>query len=180
MMDQESLCNLVDELRAADRESEWFEFKQNNGDPNAIAEYVSALANSAALHHKPMAYLAWGIDDKTHAVVGTSFKPLSAKISGQEMENWLSHQVVPPVGITFHEFDYRDGKKSDLRCYRSALRPMLLSVLAIPPSYEWEATRKSFATIPTKRLHFGRRFPQILSKKGSRSTASLRMKWCDC
>jgi ATP-dependent DNA helicase RecG len=45
----EYLVSLVHELRKLPRETEWFEFKLNLSDPEEIGEYLSALANSAAL-----------------------------------------------------------------------------------------------------------------------------------
>ena len=50
-----------------------------------IAEYLSALANSAALHSKETAYLVWGIEDGTRNVVGTKFKPRKAKQGNEEL-----------------------------------------------------------------------------------------------
>ena len=43
------LTSLVRELCAQPRETEWVEFKENDAEPQAIGEYVSALANAAAL-----------------------------------------------------------------------------------------------------------------------------------
>ena len=40
-----------------------------------IGEYISALANAAALHGKARAYLLWGIENGTHAIAGTDFSP---------------------------------------------------------------------------------------------------------
>ena len=45
----EYLASLVRELSKLPDETEWVEFKQNNADPQEIGEYLSALANSAAL-----------------------------------------------------------------------------------------------------------------------------------
>lgn len=121
-MNQEALCDLVDELRSLDRETEWVEFKHNNADPQMIGEYVSALSNSAALHRKPAAYILWGIDDSTHQVVGTSFKPRNTKVAGQELENWLTNQVVPQVDVRIHEFAYSDDQPMVLFEIRPAAR----------------------------------------------------------
>ena len=55
--DQEYLAGLVRELCKVPRETEWVEFKVNNSDPQTIGEYISALANSAALNGKAFAYL---------------------------------------------------------------------------------------------------------------------------
>ena len=51
------LENLVKELCSLPNETEWVEFKENNCDPEKIGEYISALSNSAALHHEPHGYL---------------------------------------------------------------------------------------------------------------------------
>lgn len=47
------LASLVRELCTLPRETEWAEFKVNDADPDAIGEYISALANSAALAARP-------------------------------------------------------------------------------------------------------------------------------
>ena len=58
------------------RETEWVEFKENNEDPEQIGEYLSALANAAAVLGKPQSYLVWGVNDATHDLAGTTFRPL--------------------------------------------------------------------------------------------------------
>ena len=66
-----NLKNLVLDLCKETNEQEWFEFKENWFQPDKLGEYVSALSNAAAFHHKKYAYFIWGIEDKTHKVVGT-------------------------------------------------------------------------------------------------------------
>ena len=56
----EYLASLVQELRKLSEENEWVEFKVNAQDPEEIGEYVSALANSAAMVGKAVAYLSLG------------------------------------------------------------------------------------------------------------------------
>ncbi|MCK5342291.1 MAG: putative DNA binding domain-containing protein, partial [Candidatus Heimdallarchaeota archaeon] len=51
----------------------------------------------------PSGYIVWGIEDKTHKIVGTDFKPYSQKIKTQEIENWLVTQLNPCIDIRFHE-----------------------------------------------------------------------------
>ena len=70
---QKYLVSLVRELCTLPRETEWVEFKVNDAEPQDIGEYISALANAAALVGKAFAYLVWGVRDEDHAVVGTSF-----------------------------------------------------------------------------------------------------------
>lgn len=92
-------------LRSVPRESEWVEFKLANDDPKTIGEYVSALSNSAALLGKEGAYLVWGIDDATGAVVGTTVRPRERKIGNEPLESWLAHKLSPRVDFQFHELD---------------------------------------------------------------------------
>ena len=99
----EQLIGLVQELRKLPWETEWVEFKVNACKPQEIGEYVSALANSAALFNKPFAYLVWGIDDRNHAIVGTKFKPRAKKVGNEELESWLLHQLTPKIDFRFFE-----------------------------------------------------------------------------
>jgi hypothetical protein len=55
----EYLDGLVRELCKLSRETEWVELKVNNTEPEEIGEYLSALANSAALCGKAFAYIVW-------------------------------------------------------------------------------------------------------------------------
>ena len=83
------LASLVRELCALPRETEWVEFKVNEAEPQAIGEYISALANAAALVGKAFAYLVWGVRDEAHAIVGTTFEPHAARVGNEELESWL-------------------------------------------------------------------------------------------
>ena len=60
-------------------------------------------ANSAALNERQEGYFVWGIDDATHQIVGTTFKPRSTKVKGQELESWLGTQLHPRVDFRIHE-----------------------------------------------------------------------------
>jgi len=98
------LISLIHELRKLPTESEWVEFKHNHADHKEIGEYISALANSAALLGKSTAYLVWGIDDKSHEVKGTRFAPSSSKIGNEELENWLLRLLDPKINFRFFSF----------------------------------------------------------------------------
>lgn len=37
------------------------------------SENISSLSNSARIHDKPYGYIVFGIDDKTHRIVGATF-----------------------------------------------------------------------------------------------------------
>lgn len=97
------LFALIQELAALPQEAEWVEFKENNADPEEIGEYLSALSNSAALLGKPQGYLVWGVRDVTHELVGTTFRPRTDKVKGQELENWLATLLSPRIHFRIHE-----------------------------------------------------------------------------
>lgn len=98
----EYLLGLLNELRKLPRETEWVEFKHNNDDPEQIGEYLSALANAAALLGKVHAYLVWGVDNDTHAVIGTTFEPTEARVGNEELESWLLRLLNPKINFRFH------------------------------------------------------------------------------
>jgi ATP-dependent DNA helicase RecG len=105
------LTALLDRLRAEPREAEWLEFKANRHEPQVLGEYLSALANSACLLGKPRAYLVFGIEDGTHAVVGTTFDPHVEKGKGEQLlPLWLSVGLHPNVGFEIHPFTYEGAR----------------------------------------------------------------------
>jgi predicted HTH transcriptional regulator len=97
------IAGLVRELCKLPRETEWVEFKVNNSDPQEIGEYLSALANAAALNGKAFAYLVWGVDDQTHHIVGTSFSPAATRKGNEPLETWLLRLLTPKIHFRFHE-----------------------------------------------------------------------------
>lgn len=109
MANQTTLRALLSRLVGLDKETEWVEFKHNKDEPREIGENISALANAALLCGQNTAYICWGIDDKSHHVIGTSFRPTLATEKGQELENWLSISLSPRIDIRFHEFTHSNG-----------------------------------------------------------------------
>ena len=99
----EYLTGLVRELQKLPKETEWVEFKVNKCEPQEIGEYVSALANSAALLGKSFAYMVWGIADADHAVVGTRFRPGVKKVGNEELESWVLNLLAPKLNFRFSE-----------------------------------------------------------------------------
>ena len=91
----EYLRGLLREFCALPKETEWVEFKENMADPQEIGEYISALSNSAALCGKSAAYLVWGVSNNSHDIVGTSFKPHTARKGSEELESWLLRLLSP-------------------------------------------------------------------------------------
>ena len=104
------LLGLVRELCKLPHETEWVEFKVNHRRPQAIGEYISALANAAALHGKPHAYLLWGIENGTHVVAGTAFSPATAKKGNEPLETWLLRLLKPRIDFRFYEV-IADGRR---------------------------------------------------------------------
>ncbi|MBU1744599.1 MAG: putative DNA binding domain-containing protein [Proteobacteria bacterium] len=102
-MKNSEILHLVDHLRSLPRETEWVEFKHNNSDPQEIGEYISALSNAAALNRKNHAYILWGIEDGTHKLLGTTFRPRQQKKGDEELENWLLRLLTPRIDIRIHE-----------------------------------------------------------------------------
>ncbi len=121
---EEYLKKLVDELRALPHETEWAEFKRNYVDHQEIGEYISALSNSAALAGKVAGYIAWGIDDKTHDIVGTGFQPKSYKVGNEELENWLLRLLSPKINFKFYELNTETGLVILLEINRAFKHPV--------------------------------------------------------
>lgn len=102
---------LIDRLRALPTETEWFEFKRKRYEPQQLGEYLSALANAACLAGQPRGYLVFGIDDATHALVGTDFDPYATKAKGnQDLLPWLAAGLRPNTGFEPHVVAHPDGR----------------------------------------------------------------------
>ncbi len=106
---KEYLAGLVRELCKLPHETEWVEFKHNNSDPEEMGEYISALANAAALNGKASAYIVWGVDNKTHDILGTTFVPSMSRKGNEPLESWLLRLLTPKIHFQFYEIDI-DGR----------------------------------------------------------------------
>ena len=120
----EYLEGLLRELCALPYETEWVEFKADNTDPQEIGEYLSALANSAALAGKAAAYLVWGVRDQDHAVVGSNFDPKSAKKGSEELENWLLRLLEPKIDFHFFSLSTEKGSVILTEINRASRHPV--------------------------------------------------------
>ncbi len=96
------LPSLLQELTAYSFEKEWFEFKKDWYEPYELGEYISALANSAAYCGRSSAYLVWGVEDGTHALVGTAFN-YDQNVKNEPLQHFLARQLEPYVNFAFHE-----------------------------------------------------------------------------
>jgi predicted HTH transcriptional regulator len=106
---ESELLGILTELRKLPCETEWAEFKHNNDDPDEIGEYLSALANAAALTGKVSAWLVWGVNNETHELIGATFNPASTKIGNEELESWLLRLLSPKINFRFYRFQ-AEGK----------------------------------------------------------------------
>lgn len=120
----EYLISLLNELRRLPRETEWVEFKLNDAQPEDIGEYLSALANSAALCGKAFAYLVWGIEDSSHDIVGTKFSPATARVGNEELESWLLRLLSPKIHFRFFEFELNEASIVLLEIGRAFRHPV--------------------------------------------------------
>jgi ATP-dependent DNA helicase RecG len=124
-MNAADMSALLDRLRAEPRESEWLEFKANRYDAQAIGEYLSALANSACLLGKPRGYLVFGIEDGTHAVVGTSFDPQAEVGQGKQLlPIWLAVLLSPKLGFEIHTGQYQGQRVVVFEVHAAFDRPV--------------------------------------------------------
>jgi ATP-dependent DNA helicase RecG len=99
------------ELVALPQECEWVEFKDSYAETQQIGEYLSALSNSAALHRQPHGYIVWGVENGSHDIIGTSFKPRQTKGAGNEdFEPWLARLLSPRMEFRIYEFPAGDNK----------------------------------------------------------------------
>ena len=99
-MDQAALSTLLDGLIAT-WENEVVEFKQagNDYDSDKIGEYFSALTNEANLRGVDRAWLVFGVNNKSRAVVGTDYRLDLERLQSQKGQ--IAQSTEP--SITFRE-----------------------------------------------------------------------------
>lgn len=119
---------IVNELRSYDKEKEWFEFKENWFSADELGEYISALANSAAIEGKKYAYFVWGINDKTHEIVGTGFD-FDQDTNHEPLKHYLRRKCSPDINFDFKELQM-EGKRVVLL--------MIPAAKTVPVSYARE------------------------------------------
>ena len=120
----DNLIRLVQELRSLPDETSWVEFKHNNYNPQMIGEDISALANAATLNEKNYAYMIWGINDKTHEIVGTEYNLQSLKKGNQELENWLRSLLSDNADFEFKSVEIENKNVGVLIIYNAVSFPV--------------------------------------------------------
>ena len=123
----EYLAGLVRELCALPAETEWLELKHNQENPQEIGEYISALANAAALNGKAHAYLIWGVEDGTNRILGTHFEPTTAKKGNEPLESWLLRLLSPKLDFRFDALEVKGRRLVILEIERASRIPVSFS-----------------------------------------------------
>lgn len=98
----ENILGLIKNLCGYKTEREWFEFKVNWFEPVQLGEYISAISNSVALEGRENGYFIWGVDDKSHDIVGTNFSP-DIDVKGEPLKHFLARQISPDLNFEFEE-----------------------------------------------------------------------------
>ena len=122
---------LLETLCSEKVENEWLEFKTNHISSQKIGEYISALSNSACLCKKDYGYLVFGIEDKTHKIIGTTFNPRTTKGKGNEgLEPWLIRLLNPRINFNIFEDKYEENKIVVFKINAALNRPVKFNGIA--------------------------------------------------
>ncbi len=108
MYTQEHLLTILNKLLKLSGESELVEFKkaENSFSDSDLGEYFSALSNEANLKGVSCAWLVFGVDDKTHQVQGTNYKP--SKLALDAMKKKIGDQTTNRITFEeIHEIEYK-------------------------------------------------------------------------
>lgn len=98
----DNLVSTVKELISYDYESDWFEFKENWYEPNQIGEYISSISNVVAMRGLDYGYLIWGVNNKSHKLVGTDFD-FHRDVNNEPLEHYLARMLNPDMAFEFKE-----------------------------------------------------------------------------
>lgn len=105
MMTEEHLKELI----SLEYENEYVEFKHNWFDKEELGEYISAISNSATERGVEYGYFIWGIDDKTHEIIGTIFSS-NKEINNEPLKHYLARNLNPSIAFKFEEMIIDDKK----------------------------------------------------------------------
>ncbi|NLZ05572.1 MAG: transcriptional regulator [Phycisphaerae bacterium] len=109
-MDQAHLMKVLEELLVA-WESEVVEFKQAQCDYSTpdIGKYFSALANEANLRGEERAWLVFGVNNTSRAVVGSDYRLQAERLQSLKMQ--IAQGTEPSVTFrNIHELHHPDGR----------------------------------------------------------------------
>lgn len=109
-MTSAELNSLLEQLITA-WENEVVEFKQagKDYDTDKIGEYFSALSNEANLRNAERAWLVFGINDKTRAVVGSNYRMEIERLQG--LKNQIAQATEPSITLRdIHVLEHPQGR----------------------------------------------------------------------
>lgn len=90
-------------------EYEWLDFNEDWFSKDEIGEYISAIANGAALSGREYGYVVWGIRGSDKEVVGTSVN-LDRDVDGEPYKHYLARNLRPSIPFETSDFEYK-GKR---------------------------------------------------------------------
>lgn len=111
MYTQDELIRLLHSLLTLPAETEIVEFKkaENSFSDTDLGEYFSALSNEANLRGVAMGWLVFGVDNNTHKVLGTNYKPTRPSLD--EMKKKVADQTTNRITFDdIYEVKY-EGKR---------------------------------------------------------------------
>lgn len=84
--------------------------------------------------------MLWGVDDASHAVIGTDFNPEAHKTHGQVLQLWLANSLQPSIAFSFRVIDHPEGGSF---CSKSRRPPGRRSRSTALPTFASAAPRPS-------------------------------------
>ncbi len=92
MLTIDEINHILTSLQEMPDETETVEFKkaENSFSDSDLGKYFSALSNEANLKRTKQAWLVLGVENSTHQIVGTSYKPSRASLD--ELKKKLADQ----------------------------------------------------------------------------------------
>ena len=102
MISDDKLTQIVHYFASQKAEKPHVEFKVNKDNPEVIAKNISGIINVMIKDNITRGYIIWGIDDKTHEIVGTKFQPEKKKKGNEDLILWLKKSIHPEPEISFH------------------------------------------------------------------------------
>ncbi len=164
----EKLILIVNNLRKLDSEREHVEFKCNLNDYMQIAKTISGITNVLSLMECPRGYFIWGIDDETHDIVGTGFKPYKKQNNHEELPLWLARHISPTPNVAFRELKIEEKRVVVLVVEP---RPMAISKVDGQPFIRIGANTTSLRNFPELEQ-------QLHDKIADRSFETIAAKSC--
>lgn len=105
------LCDILKNLLELPAENELVEFKraENGFGDQELGKYFSALSNEANLRGAERAWIVFGVEDKSHTVVGTNYKRDEKSL--QAVKKTIADQTTYRISFQdIHAFNY-EGKR---------------------------------------------------------------------